>query len=256
MLKDDRKKELVMFSNSLGLNIKDLKLLNMALTHGSYVKENFKKKLYDNERLEFFGDAVLKLYISEYLMNKYSDYSEGQLSKLRAFVVSEKVLALVAGKLNLKKYILMGKNEKKSLPVSIIADSVEALLAVIYYESGAKKAREFILNNWIEYINLADKDYEKDNFKAVLQEYSQGKKLGLPAYKTISEYGPDHSKEFEVAVFLSDNELAKGHGKTKKEASQQAAKNAIAFLKKNDKTEKENKDKLNDSKQASQTTNS
>jgi ribonuclease-3 len=234
-MKEDRKKELILFSNSLGLNIKDIKLLNTALTHGSYVKENSKKKLLDNERLEFFGDAVLKLYVSEYIMQKYPDYAEGQLSKLRAFVVSEKVLTHVANKLNLKKYLLMGKNEKKSPPVSIIADSVEALLAVIYYECGSKITKDFILDNWGCYIELADKDKEKDNFKASLQEHTQGQKLGLPVYKTIVETGPDHIKEFEVAVLLNNNELARGKGKTKKEASQDAARNAMIFLKSNQK---------------------
>lgn len=237
-MKDDRKKDLLMLSSTLGLAIKDLKLLDMALTHGSYVKENFKKKIFDNERLEFFGDAVLKLYISEYIMNKYPGYSEGQLSKLRAFVVSEKVLGTIANKLNVKKYLQTGKNEKKSMPISILADSVEALLAIIYYQCGAKKAKEFILSHWIEHIDLADKDQEKDNFKAALQEYTQGRKLGLPVYKTVSEQGPDHSKEFEVVVILDNNELAKGKGKTKKEASQAAAKNAMTSLRK---TEKEKK---------------
>src|SRR3989338_3624376 len=100
MIKDDRKKELMLFASFLGFPIKNYALLNMALTHGSYVKESSKNKLVDNdnERLEFFGDAVLKLFISEYLMSKYTDYAEGQLSKLRAYVVSEKVLSKVAVK--------------------------------------------------------------------------------------------------------------------------------------------------------------
>lgn len=237
-MKEDRKKDLLMFSSSLGLNIKDLKPLDMALTHGSFVKENLKKTVVDNERLEFFGDAVLKLYISEYIMNKYPAYSEGQLSKLRAFVVSEKVLGNIANKINVKKYLQTGKNEKKSMPISILADSVEALLAVIYYECGAKKAKDFILSHWLEHIDLADKDQEKDNFKAALQEYTQGRKLGLPVYRTITELGPDHNKEFEVVVVLNNNELAKGKGKTKKEASQSAAKNAVSFLKKSEKEKK------------------
>ena len=230
MPKDDRKKELVLFASLLGLSIRDYALLNMALTHGSYVKGSSKNKLADNERLEFFGDAVLKLFISEYLMSKYIDYSEGQLSKLRAYVVSEKVLSKVAIKLNLKKYILVGKNEKKSLPPSILADTVEAVLAVIYYDCGVEKAREFVLKHWKGHIEEADKNTEKDNFKAVLQEYLQGNKQGLPMYKTISESGPDHNKQFEVGVFLNNNEIANGMGKTKKDASQDAAKNALRVL--------------------------
>ena len=231
MIKDVRKKELISFLKKVHFNIQDLALLNIALTHASYLKETSKnKKLQDNERLEFFGDAVLKLFISEYLMKKYEDYSEGELSNLRAFVVSEKVLAQIAKKLNLNKYLLLGRNERLSIPDSILADSVEALLGVIYYECGIEKAKEFVLTNWLEYIESADRSKEKDNYKAVLQEYSQARSLGLPLYKIILETGPDHRKEFEVSVVLNNNELAKGRGKTKKAASQDAAKNALFFL--------------------------
>lgn len=230
MLKEDRKKELTKFVDSLGLGINDLQLLNTALTHGSYLKEHVSHDLRDNERLEFFGDAVLKLCVSEYLMNKYPNYTEGELSNLRAYVVSEKVLTKVAGRLNLKKYVLLGQSERKSIPNSILADSVESFLAVIYYECGLNKTKEFILKNWSDFIELADRNKEKENFKAVLQEYTQGNKLGLPIYKTLSEIGPDHKKEFEVGVYIDNNEFAKGKGKTKKDASQNAAKNALVHL--------------------------
>ena len=231
-LSEGRKKELLSLTALLSLNIDDLVLLNSALTHASFVKEKVKNKHLNNERLEFFGDAVLKLFISEYLMSKYKNYSEGQLSKLRAHVVSEKVLVNVANKINLKKYILVGKNEKRTLPVSILADSMEALLAVIYYQCGTKLIRDFILKYWKEYIEEADKDVEQGNYKAILQEYLQGNKLGLPIYKTMSESGPDHDKRFEVAVYLNHHELSRGTGKTKKEASQFAAKNALIILQK------------------------
>ncbi len=230
MLTNTRKTQLINFSNSQKLKIKDLCLLNTALTHSSFIKDNSNKNITDNERLEFFGDAVLKLYVSDYLLNKYLNYSEGELSKLRAVVVSEKILGNIAKKINLDKYILVGKNEKKQLPISILADSLEALIAVIYYECGEKKAKEYILNYWYEYIEITDKNKEKDNFKAVLQEYLQGNNKGLPIYKTFSESGPDHDKEFEVAVLLDNNEFARGTGKTKKEASQSAAKNALIKL--------------------------
>lgn len=233
MLKDNskaRKEELLNFTSSLGLNIKNLKLLNTALTHGSHIKVSSRMSLEDNERLEFFGDAVLKLYISEYLMNRYNSYKEGELSSLRAYVVSEKVLAKVAELLNLRKYLLLGKSEKKSVPASILADSVEALLAVIYYECGPLKTKEFIFKHWLSYIELADKNKDKGNYKAVLQEYTQGNYLGLPLYKTLSEIGPDHKKEFEVGVCINNNEFARGMGKTKKDASQNAAMNALIRL--------------------------
>lgn len=232
MLKEDRKKLLSGFTNLLKLAINDLQLLSTAFTHGSYVKESNIKSLQDNERLEFFGDAVLKMFISEYLMSKYPNYSEGQLSKICAYVVSEKVLTKISNKLNLRGYLLLGRNERRATPVSILADALEALLAVIYYECGAHKAKEFILNYWEEHIESVDESIDKDNYKAVLQEFLQGNRLDLPTYKTLSEVGPDHNKKFEVGVFLNNNKLAKGLGKTKKDASQEAAKNALMILRK------------------------
>lgn len=239
MITEARKQDLNTFLKSLGLNIKNLELLNTALTHSSYLKAHKGRSLASNERLEFFGDAVLKLYISDYLMNKYSSYTEGELSNLRAYVISEKILSNIAHNLNIKKYLLLGKSEMKAVPVSVIADAMESLLAVIYHECGSETVKKFIFKNWHDYIEKADKNKEKDNFKAILQEYTQASKLGLPIYKTVSEAGPDHKKEFEVAVYLKNVEIGNGKGKTKKDASQNAAKSAIISL-------KSNKIKLND----------
>lgn len=232
MLSNTRKRDLLVFAHSLGLEIKNLEILNTALTHSSFIKDLNLKVIESNERLEFFGDAILKMYVSEYLVDNYLDHEEGKLSKLRAYVVSEKVLAKIADKLNFKKYLSLGKSEHKSLPVSILADSLEALLAVIYYDCGSKKVNNFILKHWKEYITLADKDVEGYNYKAILQEYLQANKLGLPEYKTVSEKGPQHNKCFEVGVYLNNRELARGSGKTKKDASQLAAKSAIELLEK------------------------
>ena len=231
-LNPERKKDLTSFLKSLKLNIKDLTLLDQSLTHRSYLKEHNSKQAEDNERLEFFGDAVLKLFVSEYLMKDYPEYSEGELSKLRAFVVSEKVLGTVAEKLKFKKYVLVGKNEKKAMPISILADSVEAFLAVIYYDCGIDLARNFVYEHFKEFIELAGENTEIDNYKAILQEYTQKYNLGLPLYKTIAELGPEHNKEFEVIVLLNNNKLAQGKGKSKKEASQSAAKKALEAINK------------------------
>lgn len=251
MFKENKTKarysELSLFANYIGIKVKNFELLNMALTHGSSLRDKEVKSSSDNERLEFFGDAVLKLFISEYLMNRYTNYSEGQLSKLRAFVVSEKVLAKIAVELDFNKYILLGKNESKSIPVSILADALEAVLAVIYYDCGPEEAKEFILTRWLPYIENADSSNEKDNYKAVLQEILQADKQGLPTYKTISESGPDHSKRFEVGVFLNNSKLATGIGKTKKEASQEAARSALIVLNKTGNMSF-NRDNLNSSK--------
>ncbi len=232
VINQNRKKDLENFLRALKLNISDLELLNQALTHSSYVKEKNIKSLEDNERLEFFGDAILKFVISELLIRDYDDYDEGKLSKLRAYVISEKVLSKIAAELNMKRYILTGRNESKSLPVSILADALEAFLAVIYYDCGITVVRKFILEYFNEFIEIAGQNTEIDNFKALLQEYTQRYKLGLPVYKTISEIGPEHNKEFEVMVLLNDNKLALGKGKSKKEASQAAAKNALKIISK------------------------
>ena len=232
MLSSDRKTQLQKLLKSIRLKIKDLDLLNTALTHSSYFKEYKKITNEDNERLEFFGDAVLKLYISEYIMKEFPDYSEGELSNLRAYVVSEKVLTRIAQKLNLEKYILVAKGIKVNIPDSVISNALEAVLAVIYYDSGVESAREFILKNWTYHIDLASKNKEKDNYKAVLQEFTQANNYGLPLYKILEEKGPDHKKIFEVGVFLLNNEVARGIGKNKKEASQNAAYNALKTLNK------------------------
>ncbi len=229
---DNRTKQLSEFARSLGLVITDFNLLNNALTHGSYIKEKKLKSTEDNERLEFFGDAVLKMFISEHLMDKYTDFSEGKLSKLRAYVVSEKVLSEIASDIGLKKYILLGKGEMKSTPVSVLADALEALLAVIYYQCGSNKTRDFILKYWKNSIEEVSFNVEKGNYKAMLQEYTQANKVGLPEYITVSESGPDHNKSFEVSVFLNKTELGRGKGKNKKDASQVAAKNALKCLQK------------------------
>ncbi len=232
MISEPRFKQLSEFTSQLGISISNYELLNKALTHGSYIKEKKLSDIDDNERLEFFGDAVLKMYVSEYLMDKYPDFPEGKLSKLRAYVVSEKVLAQVANEIGLRKYILLGKNEKKAMPISIEADTIESLLAVIYYLCGSDKARDFVLRFWKKIIDDVSYDVEKGNYKAMLQEYTQANKLGLPEYVTISEIGPDHNKIFEVSVLLGKNELGSGKAKTKKEASQLAAKSALKYLQK------------------------
>ena len=232
MLSSDRKTQLQKLLKSIRLKIKNLDLLNTALTHSSYFKEHKKTTNEDNERLEFFGDAVLKLYVSEYIMKEFSDYSEGELSNLRAYVVSEKVLTKIAQKLNLEKYMLVAKGIKVNIPDSVISNALEAVLAVIYYDSGVETARDFILKNWTYHIDLANKNKEKDNYKAVLQEFTQANNYGLPLYKILEEKGPDHKKIFEVGVFLLNNEVARGSGKNKKEASQNAAYNALKTLNK------------------------
>ena len=236
MLASRRNENLQTLVKSLGVDIDHLETLNTALTHNSFNKK--KKECIVNvnvsefQRLEFFGDSILKFVMSEFLMTKCKNLHQGDLSKFCAYLVSEKVLAKIGKELNLEKYILAGKSEKKSLPTSIVADTLEAILAVIYYQCGLDKTRKFVLKHWIKYMDMggASPSFEFENYKAILQEYTQGKQRGIPLYKTINEQGPDHNKVFEIAVILNNIELARGEGKSKKEASQDAAKVALNKL--------------------------
>ena len=226
----NRKKELQAFLNEIKIDMKNLSQLNLALTHSSNIKNKSLSGTNCNESLEFLGDAVLKLVVSSYLMDKFPHLNEGQLSKFRAYLVSDKVLGEVAKHIGIGKYVLTGTNERRNMPSSILANCFEALLAAIFKDCGLKKVNDFIISNLEDYINVNLINAEFYNYKAVLQEYTQNKELGLPLYKTLNEKGPEHNKEFEVAVVLNNNIIASGKGKSKKEASQQAAKNALTVM--------------------------
>ena len=226
-----RKKDLHSFLDEIKIDLKNIPQLDLAFTHSSYIKDKESSSSNCNEQLEFLGDAVLKLVVSSHLMEKFPHLNEGELSKFRAYLVSDKVLGDIAKHIGLGKYILSGKSERKNMPSSILANCYEALLAVIYRDCGLKKAKEFIINSLEGHININLIEYDFYNYKAVLQEYTQDNAIGLPSYKTLRESGPEHNKEFEVAVILNNNIIASGNGKSKKEASQQAAKNALIGMK-------------------------
>lgn len=230
-LTTQREKTLKSFLNEIEIELKNISELNLALTHSSYIKGKCLSVGNSNERLEFLGDAVLKLIVSAYLMDNFPLLNEGELSKFRAYLVSDKVLGDVSKNLDIEKYILSGSSERKNMPNSILANCFEALLAVIYKDCGLKKTRDFIISNLGDYINITLLEAEFYNYKAVLQEYTQENALGIPSYKTVCEKGPEHNKEFEVAVVLNNNIIASGKGKSKKEASQQAAKKTLSVMK-------------------------
>lgn len=207
-------------------------LLKMAMTHSSFANDQRMNKNNCNERLEFLGDAVLELISSEFLYGKYPDNDEGELTKIRASLVSEEPLAAVAKKINLPEYILMGKGEEATggrERNSITSDAVEALLGAIYLDGGIEPAREFAL----KYI-LTDIDEKKifHDSKTVLQEIVQKYKLGELKYEIVNESGPDHDKLYEAACVVDNKVVGSGTGKTKKSAQQKAAFMAIKKLKK------------------------
>ena len=198
-------------------------LIVMALTHPSYCQESNYPG--NNQRLEFLGDAVLNLAVAEFLYRNYGDKPEGELTKIRAKVVSEKSLFALANKLNLGKYILLGKGEEMSggrTRKSILADAVEAIIGAIYLDQGFNSTATFIYTHLESFINLVVQgDYQ--DYKSKLQEIVQGKNRENVSYTIIEESGPPHCKMFIVGLVYDGKILATGKGTSKKEAEQNAA---------------------------------
>ncbi len=212
----------------LGYKFQDKKLIIEALTHKSY------KQPYDNERLEFLGDAVLDLVVGEYLFRKFRTSDEGKLSKIRASLVNETGFDKLARSLNLGDYILLsnaednnGGREKSSL----LSNAFEAIMGAIYLEAGLKKVEEIAIKLIEENHKEISLDSLFRDFKTTLQELTQARFGITPEYKVLASRGPDHQKEFEVGVYIEDKEYARAVGKSKKIAQQEAAKIAVEMLK-------------------------
>ena len=224
-------KELNEFEDIIKYNFNDIEILEKSLTHSSYSNEDKTYNKVNNERLEFLGDAVLSITVSRYIFDKFPNYPEGDLTKLRSQVVCEDTLSLVASDLNVGKYLLLGKGEEASggrERKSILADAVEAIIAAIYIDGGYRKAEAFVLDNLTGYIQLAVKGKIVTDFKSYLQEYYQSKSQNCKIrYVVTREEGPDHEKMFHVNVLVNKNIVGKGSGKSKKLAEQDAAKNAL-----------------------------
>ena len=201
-------------------------LLLLSLTHASYANENNIKKTNTNQRLEFLGDAVLELISSDFLYSLYTDYNEGDLTKLRAKLVCEENLAIIARNLKLYNFLLIGKGENKDSLMnnnSTMCDTVEALIGAIYKDGGIDQAKKFIDTFVLtkENLNKSNKD-----FKSILQEIANKYNIELK-YEIINELGPDHDKRFEVAAYYGSRKIGSGIGRSKKEAEQIAAKNGL-----------------------------
>ena len=212
---------------SIGYTFKDKELLKKALRHTSYANE---RKLESNEKLEFLGDSILEFLSSKYIYKNYIDLREGEMTKVRATVVCEKSLYKVAKLHNFSDFLYLGKSEQKtegSKRPAILADSVEAVIAAIYIDGGLEEAEKFIIENLKDAILDATKHVGDKDYKTVLQEKLQEHGEVKIEYKTIGESGPDHNKMFVVNVEVNGKFLAKGKGKSKKEAQMQAAKKAL-----------------------------
>lgn len=222
----------------IGYIFKDKTILEEALTHSSYSNELSQKHIIRNcnERLEFLGDSVLSIIVSEYLYEKYQNEPEGKLTNRRRELVCEKALARYANEIELGRYLMLGKGEDKTggrNNKSIIADAFEAILAAIYLDSaekGKENVKKFLMpfvKNEIETYSISG---ETIDYKTLLQQFTQQSDGELPAYIEVSESGPDHMKRFEVEVRLNNNIIGKGVGKTKKEAEQNAAAEACRLF--------------------------
>lgn len=214
----------------LGYTFKKKSLLKEALTHKSYAHENQKDILTFNERMEFLGDSVLELIISEYLYTTYPEYTEADLSRIKAYIVQESTLAETARSLDIGSHLLLGKGEEltggRKKP-SLLADAFEAIIAAVYLDSNYKKVRDFVHLHLVHKIDaLSDKTLVLD-FKTRLQEIAQAHYSVLPSYIMHKEEGPEHRKTFEVKVYINENCLGTGKGRTKKAAAQMAAEAAL-----------------------------
>lgn len=216
--------------DEIEIYFEDKELLKKAITHKSYANENRNLQLKDNERLEFLGDSVLDVVVSEYMFYKYPDHPEGELAKIRSVVVSAPTLAQKAKEINLGKYILLGKGEDLTggrERDSILADAFEALVGGIYLDQGLKQIQDFILDLLIFDIDTVERGENIQDYKTLLQELIQKNSNSRPEYEVIKEEGPDHNKEFTVEVSFQEDTLGIGTGTSKKEAQQRAAKDAI-----------------------------
>jgi ribonuclease-3 len=207
--------------------------LNEALTHKSYVNEQRASGQNHNERLEFLGDAVLSLIISDYLASRYTELSEGALSQLKAKLVSEAPLAKAARRLDLGARLKLGRGEELSKgreKPSLLADGLEAVIAAVYLDGGLEESRNFTIHILGEELRQIDESQMKPgggDYKTRFQEWCQKHHDVLPRYVIARETGPDHQKLFEVEVFLNDAIYGLGRGYSKKEAEQQAAQRAL-----------------------------
>lgn len=226
------------FQDVLAYRFQAPHLLRQALRHRSHAYENPKEPGGDNERLEFLGDAVLSLAVSQLLLERFPEADEGTLSRMRASLVNEEKLACVAAQLGLGDLLLLGKGEELSggrTKPSILADAVEALLGAVYWDGGFDQAfrlvRRFFQAELTQATVQADPLHRLDrDFKTQLQEVTQAQMRLVPQYQVEREEGPDHDKTFYVAVSLAGRVLARGVGKSKKAAEQAAAREALTLL--------------------------
>ncbi|WP_027414565.1 ribonuclease III [Aneurinibacillus terranovensis] len=225
--------DFLQLQNQLGIRYKNEKLLKQAFTHSSYVNEHRGKPFQDNERLEFLGDAVLELTVSQFLYMNYPKMSEGELTKLRASIVCEPSLVHFANQLHFGDLVLLGKGEELTggrYRPALLADVFEAFIGSLYLDQGIEEVFRFLEKYVYPSINQGNFTRVID-YKSQLQEFVQHDSLGEIHYRIVQEYGPAHNREFVSEVTLNGSVMGQGKGRSKKEAEQNAAQVAMQLLK-------------------------
>ncbi len=220
------------FQNTIQYTFKNIDLLTEALTHSSYANEHRDKHINCNERLEFLGDAVLSIVVADYIYKTFTNLPEGELTKLRANLVCEKTLYKFGKSIDLGKNLLLSKGEKNGGGYdrpSIVSDAFEAVIAAIYLDGGFEPAKKHILRFIVPEISNQNKKPFKD-YKTTLQEIVQKNPGETIEYHMVSETGPDHDKHFVFEVHLNSNVIGRGGGRSKKEAEQNAAREALELM--------------------------
>jgi ribonuclease-3 len=233
ILEEGRIKELLEFERHINIHFRRIELLDQALSHSSFVNELPDQRYPHNEKLEFLGDAVLELVISHELFDNYPAYYEGELTKLRAAVVRRTTLAKVAKTIGIAPYIRLGKGEELGggrRRNSLLADAIEAVIGAIFLDSGLDAARSFISEHFNDEIKRLDRDRHKMDYKSILQEITQSRFQTLPKYTTLSESGPPHDRRYRVQLSIENKPYGTGIGRNKKEAQQNAARQALQQL--------------------------
>lgn len=219
-----------LFEKKTNIVFKDKKLLEQAFIHRSYINENSGSRLSHNERLEFLGDAVLELIVTDYLYNKYPDRDEGELTAYRSALVNAVIIGEVALSLDMNDYLLLSKGEAKDIGKArsyILANTYEAYVGAVYLDQGYDIARDFIAETLFGKIDtIVAKKLWRDP-KSLVQEKAQEYLNVTPSYKVIHEAGPDHDKHFTVGIFFGADRVAEGKGHSKQEAEQSAARTAL-----------------------------
>jgi ribonuclease-3 len=218
------------FEQKAGIKFKDKNLLKQAFTHRSYINENRDLKMGHNERLEFLGDAVLELVITDFLYGRFTEYNEGQLTALRSALVNADTCSRVASNLGANDFLLLSKGESKDIGRArqyILANTLEAIIGALYVDQGYDASKDFIMAHIAP---MADEIIASGSWidaKSLFQEKAQEYLGQTPVYKTVRETGPDHDKHFTVRVFVGKEMLGEGDGKSKQDAEQKAASQAL-----------------------------